>query len=206
MKAVEFLSRLGNLSSPFIQTREVASIFGISTHSVGKYLKDLRDQRFVEKIRKGKWVLRSSNFDPLQVAEFITAPQESYLSLQTALYYHGMIEQIPAQTYSVTIDRSKTIRTPIGTFSFHHCNPDFFTGYKYIKPFLKVAIAEKALVDYFYFAPTKSRQFARLPELEIPKNFSWKKVFLFCDVIPSLRTRSLVLKKIKRIVGELKVY
>jgi predicted transcriptional regulator of viral defense system len=199
MKSLDFLNQLHNLKIPFIQTNEIASILGITVSSAGKYLENLREKRFIEKIGHGKWVIRDSNFDPLQAAEFITAPKESYISLPTALFYHGMIEQIPGQIYAVTVDRTRTVSTPIGVFSFHHCNPDFFTGYTYIKPFLKIATPEKALVDYFYFAPTKSRQFTRLPELEIPKKFSWNKVFAFCDQIPSLRTRSLVLSKVREI-------
>jgi predicted transcriptional regulator of viral defense system len=199
MRALEFLNQLNDLKIPLVQTREIASVLNISVSSAGKYLENLREQNFVEKITHGKWALKNGNFDPLQAAEFITAPKESYISLHTALFYHGMIEQIPGQIYAVTVDRSRTVHTPVGVFSFHHCNPDFFTGYAYIKPFLKVATPEKALVDYFYFAPTKSRQFTRLPELEIPKRFSWKKAFSFCEKIPSPRTRSLVSTRIKQL-------
>ena len=124
-------------------------------------------------------------------------PKESYISLHTALFYHGMIEQVPGRTYSVTIDRSRVVKTPLGVFSFHHCNPEFFTGYEHIKPYLKLATPEKALIDYFYFSPSKGRQFTKLPELEVPKNFSWKKALNFCEKIPSKRTRSLVYEKIK---------
>jgi predicted transcriptional regulator of viral defense system len=201
MNTLEFLNQLGRLETPFVQTKEVAAVLGISSHSAGKYLDKLRCQKFVEKIERGKWVLKSPSFDPLQAAEFITAPMESYISLQTALFHHGMIEQIPARIYSVTVSRTRLVRTPFGIYSFHHCHPAFFTGHEYIKPFLKIASPEKALVDYFYFAPTKSRQFTRLPELELPGKFSWKKVFAFCELIPSKRTRSLVYTRMKELKG-----
>ena len=130
MKALNFLSQLNDLKIPLIQTKEIAAVLGISVSSAGKYLENLREQKFVEKISQGKWLLLDSNFDPLQAAEFITAPSESYISLQTALFYHGMIDQIPAQIYAVTVDRSRVVPTPVGVFSFHHCNTYFFTGYK----------------------------------------------------------------------------
>jgi predicted transcriptional regulator of viral defense system len=190
---------------PFVRTDDMAAILGISTSSAAKYLEALKENNFVEKIIHGKWIVRDSNFDPLQVAEFLTAPKESYISLQTSLFYHGMIEQIPARIYSVSVDRSRIVDTPLGIFSIHHCNPDFFSGYTYIKPFLKIATPEKALVDYFYYAPTKTRQFTRLPELEFPQIFSWKKVFAFCDKIPSMRTRTLVLDKIGKITKHLRI-
>lgn len=196
MTAIEVLSLLKDFDSPFVETRDVAEMLKISTDSAAKYLEVLRRKTFVEKISRGKWMIRGSKFDPLQVAEFLTAPRESYISLHTALFYHGMIEQIPSRTYAVTVDRSKLVETPVGTFSFHHCNPEFFIGYDFIKPYLKLATPEKALVDYFYFGPSKTRQFSKLPELEIPKKFSWKKVRGFCEMIPSIRTRSVVKTKI----------
>jgi predicted transcriptional regulator of viral defense system len=203
LNALEFLARLKDLKVPFVQTKEIAAVLGISVGSAGKYLHLLQEQKFVEKVTQGKWVIKDSNFDPLQVAEFITAPKESYISLHTALFYHDMIDQIPSQTYIVTVDRSRRVSTPVGIYSFHHCNPEFFIGYKYLKPFLKIATPEKALVDYFYFLPTKTRLFTRLPELEIPKKFSWKKVLSYCDKVPSMRTRTVVLTKIKEIMGGL---
>ena len=98
----------------------------------------------------------------MAVAEFITYPKESYISLQSALFYHGLLEQTPSRIYSATVDRSKLVKTPIGIYSYHHCDPIFFIGYEYVKPFLKRASSEKTLADYFYFAPSKSRQFTKL--------------------------------------------
>jgi predicted transcriptional regulator of viral defense system len=197
MTALEVLNFLKKVQSPLLQTRDVADLLNITNSAAGKYLESLSRHNFVQKIFRGKWIVQDSNLDPLQIAEFITSPRESYISLHTALFYHGMIQQIPGQIYSVTIDRSRIIKTPMGVFSFHHCDPAFFFGYKEIKPYLKMATPEKALVDYFYFSPTKGRQFTKLPELEIPKKFSWKKTFSFCEMIPSKRTRSLVYEKIK---------
>lgn len=202
MNVLEFLTSINKLDTPFIQTKEVAVLLGISVHSAGKYLEALKNEKLVEKIERGKWVIKNSKFDPLQTAEFITAPKESYISLQSALFYHGMIEQIPAQIYSVTVDRTKIIKTPLGTFSFHHCDPSFFKGYNYIKPFLKIASPEKALVDFFYFSPTKTRQFTRLPELEIPNKFSWKKTSEYCSTINSKRTQSLVRSKLDELISK----
>ena len=200
MTSLEVLRRLIEFEVPLVETRDVAEILQRSKDSAAKYLAGLRRQHFVEKIGRGKWVIKDSEFDPLQVAEFITAPHESYISLQTALFHHGMIEQIPTRIYAVTVDRAKVMKTPLGTYSFHHCNPEFFTGYEFIKPYLKLATPEKALVDYFYFSPSKTRQFTRLPELELPKSFSWKKTREYIEMIPSLRTRTVVKTRIDEIM------
>jgi predicted transcriptional regulator of viral defense system len=200
MTTLEVLSLLNRIQVPLVQTKDIADILHISTHSAGKYLETLRAKNFIEKISRGKWVVKDANFDPLQVAEFITAPKESYLSLHTALFYHGMIDQVPARIYSVTIDRSRVVKTPVGIYSFHHCNPDFFTGYQYVKPYLKMASPEKALVDYFYFSPSKSRQFNKLPEINIPARFSSKRALRYCEKITSRRTKSLVEAKLRSLL------
>jgi predicted transcriptional regulator of viral defense system len=199
MTAVDFLSELHKIKVPLFQTKEIADILKMPTDRTTQYLEQLRQKNFVEKAAHGKWFIRNSEFDLLQIPEFLIAPEESYISLHSALFYHGMIEQIPTQTYSVTTGRTKTIKTSIGTYSFHHCAVKFFTGFEYKKPYFKLATMEKALVDYFYFSPTKSRQFVMLPELEIPKKFSWKKSYEFVEQIPSARTRALVFNRLREI-------
>lgn len=196
MKALKFLQELKRLPVPFITTNQASKLLGISVHSAGKYFIALQEQKLVAKIMRGKWIVLDSTYETLQIAEFITAPLETYISLHSALFHHGMIEQIPSRIYAVTVDRTRVVATTLATFSFHHCHQSFFTGYDYIQPYLKIATPEKALVDYFYFAPSRTRQFNKLPELELPKNFSWKKAHHYCSIIPSPRTKSLVLKKL----------
>lgn len=204
MNSLKFWSEISQRKLSLLHTRDIADLLGISIHSAGKYLEALRQQNLVEKLNRGKWAVLGPELDVLRVAEFLTSPRESYISLHSALFHHGMIEQIPARIYAVTVDRSKVVRTPIGIYSFHHCHPDFFTGYDYLKPFLKIASPEKSLVDYFYFTPAKSRQFNRLPELHLPPKFSWKKAEGFCFLVPSPRTRSLVLAKLNSLRASLK--
>lgn len=198
MTALEVFRAIREFQAPLLNTRDVADTLRMSVHSAGKHLETLREAGFLEKISRGKWIIKDSGADPLQISEFITAPSESYISLQSALFYHGIIEQIPSRVYAVTVDRTRVVETPLGIYSFHHCNPEFFIGYDFIKPYLKMATPEKALIDYFYFAPTKTRQFTKLPEVEFPKRFSWRKVEQYCETIPSKRTRSLVWTKLSR--------
>lgn len=199
MNSLQFLAKLREIDVPLFSTGEISDFIGISEHSVGKYLKALKAQKLAEKVSRGKWVLLNEQFDSLQIPEFLTAPKETYISLHTALFFHGIIEQIPSRIYAVTIDRTKVVKTPFGVISLHHCHPSFFVGYEYKKPYLKMATMEKALVDYFYFSPGKSRQFKTLPEISLPRSFSIKRALKFCENIPSPRTRSLVNSKIQNL-------
>ncbi len=81
----------------------------------------------------------------------------SYVSLQSALAYFGMIpEHVPTVT-SVTTQRPARVETPLGCFLFRHIKKGWFSGYKQVdlgagqKAF--VATPEKALLDLVYLTP-----------------------------------------------------
>ncbi len=196
MNALILLKHLQRLPYPFIQSRQISAMLDMSPDLTSKHLSTLQAQGFLENVKGGKWVLKNNAYEPMQIAEFLVSPYESYISLHSALFFHGIIDQIPSRIYSVTVDRSKVVTTTLGTYSFHHCHPDFFIGFDYIKPYLKIAKPEKALVDYFYFSPSKLREFSRLVEIELPKKFSFKKAFEYLEKIPSLRTKGLVRNKL----------
>jgi predicted transcriptional regulator of viral defense system len=81
----------------------------------------------------------------------------SYVSMQSALGYYGMIpEHVPTVT-SVTTQRPENVETPLGLFAFRHIKRNWFHGYEQIdlgsgqKAF--VAAPEKALLDLVYLTP-----------------------------------------------------
>ncbi len=108
----------------------------------------------------------------MRLPELISAPYPAYVSLQSALFHHGLIEQIPSTLYAVTPARTRRVRTPIGAISFHRMPPELFTGFELSSHSdAKIAIPEKALFDLLYLAPGRSRLFSKLPELTLPKRF-----------------------------------
>jgi predicted transcriptional regulator of viral defense system len=75
----------------------------------------------------------------------------SYVSLQSALAFHGVIpEQVPVVT-SVGPRRPETVRNKMGTFQFTHLAGGLLFGYKRLelapRQFAFVAGPEKALLD-----------------------------------------------------------
>ena len=78
----------------------------------------------------------------------------SYVSLQSALAYYGMIPEYVPVTTSVTTKRPTHWETPIGIFNFRHIQVDFFDGYRFedIGEGQQAFIAspEKALLDLIY--------------------------------------------------------
>ena len=55
-----------------------------------------------------------------------------------------------------------------------------------------LAVPEKALVDVLYLSPAKTRLFAALPELELPRTFSARRARAMVVRIRSPRRRALV--------------
>ena len=199
MNQVEALARIGSLGQPVFQTKDVAAAAGVTATNANKIATRLAASGFLIRLARGRWMLtREPN--KLLVPEELTAPYPAYISLQTALYHHAMVSQIPTVTYVVSLAKTRRYQTPIGTFSIHHVAPDFFFGFERDRTNVPIAVPEKALLDVLYLSQTKTRLFVRLPELDLPKNFSWQKAAEFASSIRSVARRRSVEEKL----GELK--
>lgn len=201
MNAREALGRLRALRVTAVTTADTATLLSISMEAASHTLRRLGASGLVTPVRKGLWAI-ADRPDPLTLAEHVTAPYPSYVSLQSALYLHGMIDQIPAVTYLVSLARSARVRTGVGTFSIHHVRPELFGGAERDPSSgVRIASGEKALVDYLYLSPTRTRLFAALPELELPKGFDTREARRWAARIPSGRLRTIVDRQLERILG-----
>ena len=172
MRLTDVLARLKKLEAPVFRTADVMAYLDIRKDHASRLLTRLKDSNHIVCIKRGLWVFPEA-LEPLALPEYLTAPFPSYISMQSALYYHGMISQIPTTTYSVSPARTHLFKTPLGIFSIHHVTPEFFFGYDPTgKSGIKMAVPEKALLDFFYMGPAKSKLFRSLPELELPKKFN----------------------------------
>ena len=81
----------------------------------------------------------------------------SYVSLQSALAYYGLIPEYVAQTLSVTTQRPSHWRNPLGDFRFRHLATHLFFGYQQVSfaPGQNgfIALPEKALLDLVHLTP-----------------------------------------------------
>lgn len=200
MKLIEFLEEIKALGLPVIQTRDAAAHLHISTSHASKLLSRLESANQVVKLSHGLWAL-SKTIDPFTVPEYLTAPMPSYISCQSALYYHGLISQVPTTIYSVSLARTRVYETPIGEFSIHHIDPDFYFDYQIIgEGRIKMATPEKALIDILYLSPARSRLFATLPELDLPENFNVARAKSLIEKIKSDKRRTMVTSKFDEII------
>ena len=200
MKLIYVYTKLKELKLPIIQTKDVATYFNISINHANKLLSRIAETNQIIHIKYGSWIFPDT--EPLILPSLLTDPFPSYISLQTALYYHGMISQIPSIIYAVSSARTHLYKTPIATVSIHHIQPSFFFGYETIKnnELLKIATPEKALLDIFYLSQTKSQLFKSLPEVELPKDFKLSVFKKMTDKIRSDQRKTLVNRRFSEFI------
>jgi predicted transcriptional regulator of viral defense system len=144
--------------------------------SVRRQLSRLTASGHIIQFRRGLYAL-APPYSKVKPHPFLVANhlvRGSYVSLQSALAYHGLIpEHVPVVT-SVTTLRPGYRATPIGDFEYHHIKHEYFYGYDALeveeKQVALVANPEKALLDLVYLhSGSDSREYLeglRLENLE----------------------------------------
>lgn len=192
VRLVDVHARLLKMGMPAFQTSEAAAFLGIGVSHASKLAARLAAAGLLARLGRGRWGFRDK-IDLFALPEYLTAPYPSYVSLQSALYHHGMISQIPSVIYAVSIARTRTYETDMGTVSIHHVDPSMFFGYQSMpRGAGKIASPEKALIDFLYLSPARTRLFRSLPELDFPKGFKVREARRIIRKVRSLRRRNRV--------------
>ena len=201
MKALDAYADLRRFGKPVVTTGDVAVRLRTTLSAASRILGRLESSGLVTALRRGLWSLRS-DIEPLALPELLTVPFPAYVSLQSALYFHGMISQVPQVIFVTSLGRTRRVATSIATYSIHRLVPEFFGGYR-TDPSqeVKMATPEKALLDFLYLAAARSRLFARLPELELPRGFSIRKCRHWIARIPAAYRRKMVTDRLKAILA-----
>ncbi len=135
-------------------------------------------------LRRGVYALaepyRARDPHPFEIANLLVKP--SYVSLESALSFHGLIPEAVFTVTSVTTARPSTLETPLGRFDYRHISPDLMWGYTATavvqadRALTFVARPEKALLDLFYLRPrsdtpefVRQLRLDRLDELDIDR-------------------------------------
>ena len=113
----------------------------------------------VIQLRRGLYTLaapyQQSHPHPFLVANSLSPG--SYVSLQSALAYYGLILEYVAQTLSVTTQRPARWHNDLGDFRFQHLASHLFFGYQQVSfapgQDAFIAFPEKALLDLIHLTP-----------------------------------------------------
>jgi len=148
-----------NLKTPVINTEDMR-IGGKDTASVEVQLTRWQKAGKLIQLKRGIYLLEQPYrkieiYEPF-IASLLVKP--SYISLEKALEYYGMIPESVTVYTSVTTKRPVTFRAKIGIFNYRHIKPVLFWGYESVtinKQSGFIASPEKALLDYFYLKGVK---------------------------------------------------
>jgi predicted transcriptional regulator of viral defense system len=152
MKFEDLLKKVGDV--PCFSTRFLAA--GENLPQVRLQLaRWVKDGRLI-KLHKGFYTFaepyRKIKPELFSIANSLKSP--SYVSLQSALSWHGLIPEFVPATTSIATVRPQAIETSFGRFEYRHVNKNFFWGYQKVELSERqqafVAIAEKALLDLVY--------------------------------------------------------
>ncbi|BFN37495.1 hypothetical protein [Fidelibacter multiformis] len=118
----------------------------------------VRDGKVI-RIHKGLYTLaepyRKVNPHPFYIANMLK--KASYVSLQSALSWYGLIPEFVPSFTSITTGRPQSMDTPLGRFDFRHVSKKYFWGYEQHKLsngiHAFIASPEKALLDLIYLTP-----------------------------------------------------
>jgi len=155
---------------------------GASAISLERQLSRWNKAGKIHQLRRGLYAL-AKPYQKVAPHPFLLAnllKSASYVSLQSALAYHGMIPEYVPTVTSVTTERPEELETPLGHFAFRHVKKSFFWGYSKLalvgEQTAFVASPEKAFLDLVYLTPGADDitylEELRLQNLEVlqPKN------------------------------------
>lgn len=136
---------------------DLFKFFNLSSESTAKsLLYRLKKAQIIKSLARGKFCFNFSSHTPsdFAIANFLDTP--SYVSLESALSFYGLINQFPYQVTSVTLGKTKTFQFNQKKFSFTHLRSDYFTDYVQKDDFL-MATPVKAIFDFIYLVYKGSR-------------------------------------------------
>ncbi|HBT81483.1 hypothetical protein A3B26_01765 [Candidatus Giovannonibacteria bacterium RIFCSPLOWO2_01_FULL_48_47] len=132
---------------------EVRALFGLSKATATKLLHRYAKQVFIIRLKRGLYALPDALPPDIYIANKLYSP--SYISLEFALAYHGIIPEIVYEITSVTTKATRRfeIKTLGKVFSYRKIKKAAYTGYGVQKSqgvSFYIADAEKAFVDANY--------------------------------------------------------
>ena len=152
MNFLEFKQKIEEL--PYFETKELRLILGGNfTSTTLVNLKNWVNKGYLIMLRRGLYALSEmkNKIDAMAFAAKIYFP--SYVSLETALSFYGIIPEAVFTVTSVTTRKTKEFKTPLGNFSYQKIKVAAFGGFETKKQdgiSFNLALPEKALVDFFY--------------------------------------------------------
>jgi predicted transcriptional regulator of viral defense system len=200
MKSTESFAAIERFGKHIVTTSEAAVLWRSTLTTASKRLSRLKASGLVQEISSGVWAVGTSTPDILEVVPVLTAPYPSYVSMYSALFIHGMIDQIPRALHVVSLGRQKRVATKVSSVVIHRLQPELFGGYEGQTSLRAgVATAEKALFDTVVVLSARSGM-VTLPEIDLPDSFDRGEIEYWSEKILASRVRTMTSRNLDRII------
>lgn len=144
----ELTKKLYNVGILIFDIQTIRSILEIKNEpTFFSVLKQLINSGILDKLERGKYILRDTSANEFLLANFLYSP--SYISLESALNFYGILPQFPYEISSVTLKKTLAKKTKGRIFSYIHIKKELFWGYQKQNDYL-IALPEKSLLDQLY--------------------------------------------------------
>lgn len=149
ISAVAISQKFKELNLKFITPALLSSLLNQNSNTLYKTLQRLEKYQILTRINQGKYLVAGADISEFTLANFLIQP--SYISLESALTYYGILPQFTYTITSVTTQKSQPIVSQNWEFEYSKISSRFFWGYAKQKDGL-IASPEKACLDYLYLA------------------------------------------------------
>ncbi|MFC1842389.1 hypothetical protein ACFLYU_01905 [Candidatus Dependentiae bacterium] len=159
---------LGDWPQYFIRDVDLAMILGKTDDARYSIIKRATKAGLLIRIKRGLYLIarKAKTLDEFELALYVYSP--SFVSLESALSYHGWIPEAVYTTTCVSTKRAKEFKTPVGVFSYKRVPADgFYNGVDRIvtkKGAVFIATPWRALADFMYINRRSWENLAQLSE------------------------------------------
>jgi len=153
---------------------------------------------YLLRLKKNLYFLKETELkDEFELANRLYEP--SYVSLESALNYYGIIPDVPFSVTSVTTRKTQKFKNQFGFFLYRTLKSELFFGWEEIEvgeqQFYKIAKPEKALFDFLYLNQASfGENFPQEERFSFPKDFNWREFKRYLRLIKRKKFRRLVEK------------
>lgn len=122
---------------------------------VRRLVSEWKEKGWLIQLRRGIYLINDEDIlggvERFAISNLIYQP--SYVSLESALSYYGMIPEMVAQVSSVSTRKTACFSNNLGTFTYSNIKRELFWGYSKLKvgqDTALIASPEKAILDLVY--------------------------------------------------------
>ena len=147
MKTLNFIKKLQNFNRDYFTIADLEKITGLARPSLRVALSRFTRRGVLIRLKRGIYALESSPLKIEKIANQLYYP--SYLSFESALYYYGILSQLPYTQTFATTKSPKRFTLGKTEIEFRQLKKELFFGYT-LKNNIYIAEPEKALLDQLY--------------------------------------------------------